>query len=44
MTPLLSVTGLTKRFGGFVALNAIDLAVVPGEEHVRQLPVRHANA
>jgi branched-chain amino acid transport system ATP-binding protein len=28
---LLEVTGLGKRFGGFVALNAIDLAVAPGE-------------
>jgi branched-chain amino acid transport system ATP-binding protein len=31
MTALLEVAGLGKRFGGFVALNAIDLAVEPGE-------------
>jgi branched-chain amino acid transport system ATP-binding protein len=31
MTPLLEVTGLGKRFGGFVALDGIDLAVAPGE-------------
>jgi branched-chain amino acid transport system ATP-binding protein len=30
-TPLLEVEGLSKRFGGFVALDAIDLAVMPGE-------------
>jgi branched-chain amino acid transport system ATP-binding protein len=29
--PLLEVTGLSKRFGGFVALDGIDLAVVEGE-------------
>jgi len=29
--PLLAVTGLTKRFGGFAALSGIDLAVHPGE-------------
>ena len=29
--PLLEVAGLGKRFGGFVALEAIDLAVQPGE-------------
>jgi branched-chain amino acid transport system ATP-binding protein len=29
--PLLEVTGLTKRFGGFTALGGIDLAVMPGE-------------
>ena len=28
---LLSVTGLTKRFGGFTALDSVDLAVAPGE-------------
>ncbi len=28
---LLEVTGLAKRFGGFVALDGIDLAVAPGE-------------
>ena len=31
MTALLQVTGLGKRFGGFVALEAIDLAVEEGE-------------
>jgi branched-chain amino acid transport system ATP-binding protein len=29
--PLLEVTGLSKRFGGFVALDGIDLAVTEGE-------------
>ena len=29
--PLLEVTGLSKRFGGFVALDGIDLAVNRGE-------------
>ena len=29
--PILKVTGLGKRFGGFVALENIDLAVAPGE-------------
>jgi branched-chain amino acid transport system ATP-binding protein len=29
--PLLEVTGLSKRFGGFVALDGIDLAVQEGE-------------
>ena len=29
--PLLDVTGLSKRFGGFVALDGIDLAVAQGE-------------
>jgi branched-chain amino acid transport system ATP-binding protein len=29
--PLLQVKGLSKRFGGFVALDGIDLDVVPGE-------------
>ena len=28
---LLAVTGLTKRFGGFTALEGVDLAVAPGE-------------
>jgi branched-chain amino acid transport system ATP-binding protein len=28
---LLEVSGLSKRFGGFVALDEIDLAVMPGE-------------
>jgi branched-chain amino acid transport system ATP-binding protein len=31
MTPLLQVQGLSKRFGGFVALEDIELAVEPGE-------------
>jgi branched-chain amino acid transport system ATP-binding protein len=31
MTPLLEVSGVSKRFGGFVALDGIDLAVAPGE-------------
>lgn len=30
-SPLLTVTGLGKRFGGFVALEGIDLAVAAGE-------------
>jgi branched-chain amino acid transport system ATP-binding protein len=30
-TPLLHVTGLSKRFGGFIALAEIELAVRPGE-------------
>ncbi|TMJ26641.1 MAG: ATP-binding cassette domain-containing protein, partial [Alphaproteobacteria bacterium] len=29
--PLLEVAGLSKRFGGFVALDGIDLAVSEGE-------------
>src|SRR5262249_46876672 len=29
--PLLEVTGLSKRFGGFVALDGIDLEVAEGE-------------
>src|ERR1700680_1612706 len=29
--PLLEVEGLSKRFGGFVALDAIGLVVMPGE-------------
>src|SRR6201999_3303241 len=29
--PLLEVTGLSKRFGGFVALDGIDLSVAQGE-------------
>lgn len=29
--PLLDATGVTKRFGGFVALNNINLSVRPGE-------------
>ena len=30
-TPLLQVSGLSKRFGGFVALDEVDLAVERGE-------------
>jgi branched-chain amino acid transport system ATP-binding protein len=29
--PLLQVSGVTKRFGGFTALDQVDLAVAPGE-------------
>jgi branched-chain amino acid transport system ATP-binding protein len=29
--PLLAITGLTKRFGGFTALNEVSLAIQPGE-------------
>ncbi len=31
IAPLLHVTGLSKRFGGFVALNDVSLQVAPGE-------------
>ena len=31
VTALLQVTGVTKRFGGFTALDSVDLAVAPGE-------------
>jgi branched-chain amino acid transport system ATP-binding protein len=31
MSPLLQIKGLSKRFGGFVALDGIDLDVQPGE-------------
>ena len=53
-TPLLEVDGLGKRFGGFVALDGIDLAVAQGRARrsdrsqrlgqvdAGQLPVRHA--
>ena len=51
---LLEVTNLGKRFGGFIALQAIELAVRDGErvgligperlwqEHAGELHVRHA--
>ncbi|MGZ5584969.1 MAG: ATP-binding cassette domain-containing protein, partial [Usitatibacter sp.] len=29
--PLLLITGVTKRFGGFTALDQVDLMVAPGE-------------
>jgi branched-chain amino acid transport system ATP-binding protein len=29
--PLLAVAGITKRFGGFTALDGVDIAVAPGE-------------
>ncbi len=29
--PLLKITGVSKRFGGFTALDSVDLAVAPGE-------------
>ena len=29
--PLLEIDGLVKRFGGFMALNRVSLAVQPGE-------------
>ena len=31
MSPLLQIEGLGKRFGGFVALESIDLEVQQGE-------------
>jgi ABC-type sugar transport system ATPase subunit len=31
--PLLQLKGLTKRFPGVLALDAVDLAVAPGEIH-----------
>ena len=31
MSALLQIKGLSKRFGGFVALDRIDLDVQPGE-------------
>jgi branched-chain amino acid transport system ATP-binding protein len=30
-SPLLRIAGLTKRFGGFTALDQVDLAIAPGE-------------
>jgi len=33
MDPLLSVRGLTKRYGGVQALAGVDLEVRPGEVH-----------
>lgn len=33
MTGFLSVTGLTRRFGGLVAVNAVDLDLYKGEVH-----------
>ena len=30
-TPLLQVRGLTRRFGGLLAVSDLDLAVYPGE-------------
>lgn len=33
VAPLLAVEGLTKRYGGVVALDAVDLVVRPGEVH-----------
>ncbi len=33
MSPILQVSGLTKRFGGLVALNDISLGVAPGSIH-----------
>ncbi|HEX5863808.1 MAG TPA: ATP-binding cassette domain-containing protein, partial [Casimicrobiaceae bacterium] len=29
--PLLEISGVTKRFGGFTALDSVDLVVAPGE-------------
>jgi branched-chain amino acid transport system ATP-binding protein len=52
--PLLHIDQVSKRFGGFVALDGIDLTVAPGErlgligperlrqEHAGQLHLRHA--
>ena len=31
MSALLQIKGLSKRFGGFVALDRVDLVVQPGE-------------
>jgi len=33
MTPALELSGITKSFGGFMALSAVDFAVLPGEVH-----------
>ena len=35
MADLLEVTGLGKRFGGFVALDGINLTVALGERQIR---------
>ena len=43
MSALLHVDNISKRFGGFVALDGIDLEVQPGERlgHVDQAHVAH---
>src|SRR5437879_12705592 len=33
LSPLLEVSGLSKRFGPVIALRSADLSVVPGEVH-----------
>jgi ABC-type uncharacterized transport system ATPase subunit len=33
MTPALELSGITKSFDGFMALSAVDFAVLPGEVH-----------
>ena len=33
MTPLLEVTGLTRRYAGLVAVDAVDMQVMPGGVH-----------
>lgn len=32
-TPLIELTGITKRFGGVTALNDVSLSIMPGEIH-----------